>query len=172
MRPAQELELAELARGGELGCIQELPCVHGGLHHHVDLAAAALRLDDLHALVDRRRHRHRARDVLSRVQAGQRHRRVRGDRRVDVHRVHHRVGEQLLIAVISTVDSELVADLLQLLRAALADGVQLGVRVALVDRQKLRPEPEPDDRDADRHCATFIIPCITRQCPGKVQMYG
>jgi hypothetical protein len=68
------------------------------------------------------------------VQAGERHRRVRRDRRVDVHRVDVRVGEQPLVALEPSLDAELVADLLQLLGRPLTDRVQLRVGVTLVDR--------------------------------------
>ena len=96
-----------------------------------------------------------------------------------------RVGEQSLVALEPSLHPELVADLVQLVARPLADRVQLGVRMALVDRQELRAESQSDDGDSDLghdlssnfggkalYGATFIVPCISRQCPGKVQMYG
>ena len=93
---AQELDPAELALVVQLLDEQVLAAVDDGLHHHVDLAALSLRLDDLTALVDRGGHRHRAGHVLAGSERGDRLRGVIGDRRVDVDGVDVRVGEQLL----------------------------------------------------------------------------
>jgi hypothetical protein len=67
---AQKLNPAQLARIVELFHEQVLAAVDDGLHHHVDLAALPLKFDNLPALVDRRRRRHRAGDVLARLQCG------------------------------------------------------------------------------------------------------
>ena len=65
--------------------------------------------DDLPALVHRRRHRHRAGDVLAGLQRGDRLRRVVGDRAVDVDGVDVRVLEQLVVVGVARLDAELVA---------------------------------------------------------------
>ena len=66
---AQELEPAQLALVVQLLDEEVLAAVDDRLHHHVDLAAGALGLDDLAALVDGRGHRHGAGDVLAGLQA-------------------------------------------------------------------------------------------------------
>src|SRR5262249_42621775 len=43
-------------------------------------------------------------------------------------------------------DLERVADRVEFLRVALTDGIHVGVRVVLVDRDELGSEAEPDDR--------------------------
>src|SRR5262249_52363002 len=88
---------------------------------------------------------------------GDRLRGMVGDGRVDVDGVHVRVFEQLVEAGVPLGDAVAVADFVQLGLVAATDGVHLGVRVGLVDRDELGPEPQPDDRHANvvgqRWCA-------------------
>ena len=149
MAAAQELDAPQLALVVQLLHEQVLAAVDHGLHHHVDRAALALRLDDLPALVDRGRHRHRAGDVLAGLQRGDGLRGVVGDRRVDVHRVDVRIAQHFLVARVARGDAEAIAAGVELPAMAAADRVHLRVRVALVDRNELGPEPEPDDADAN-----------------------
>ncbi len=142
---AQELDPPELALVVQLLHEQVLAAVDDGLHHHVDLAALALRLHDLAALVDRRRRRHGAGDVLAGLERCDRLRRVIRDRRIDVDGVDVRVAQQILVARVARRDAEPVAARVELGLVAAADGVHLGVRVPLVDRNELGAEPEPDD---------------------------
>ena len=146
---AQELDAPELALVVELLRKQVLAAVDDGLHHHVDLAALALRFDDLPAFVDRRGRRHRAGDVLPRLEGSNRLRRVVGNRRVDVHRIDVGVREQLLEARIPRLDAELVAAGVELLPIAPADPVHLRVRVLLIDGDELGAETETDDGYSD-----------------------
>ncbi len=85
--PPQELEPAQLAFVVEFLDEQVLSAVNDRLHHHVDLAALALGLDDLAAFVDRCPHRNGAGDVLAGLQGFDRHPGMVGDRRVDMDRV-------------------------------------------------------------------------------------
>src|SRR5262249_36328632 len=71
MAATQELDAAQLALVVQLLGEEVLPAVNDGLHHHVDFAGLALRLDDLPAFVDGRRHRHGAGDVLARLEGGE-----------------------------------------------------------------------------------------------------
>ena len=68
-------------------------------------------LDDLPALVDRGRHRHGAHDVLAGLEGGDRHRRVIGNRRVDVDEIDLRVRQHVLVLRVALLDLEGVADL-------------------------------------------------------------
>jgi hypothetical protein len=67
-------------------------------------------LDDAAAVVDARRHRHRAGDVLARLQRRIVMRRVVGDRRVDVHEVDVGVAQQRRRSRVALLDAERVAD--------------------------------------------------------------
>ena len=140
----------ELALVVQLLHEQVLAAVDDRLHHHVDLAALALRLDDLPALVDGRRHRHGARDVLAGLERRDRLRRVVGDRRVDVHRVDVRVAQQLLVARCSASrcrTGRRTASSSAWSRRQMAYISAFGM--VLVDRNELGAEPEPDDGDAN-----------------------
>ena len=57
------------------------------------------------------------------------------DRRVDVHGIDFRILDQLFEALVALADAVLVADLIQLLLGALADGVHVGVGMVLVNRE-------------------------------------
>ncbi len=71
----------------------------------------------------------------------QRHPGVVGDRAVDVDEIDVLVGEHFLVIGVAFVDAELVADLVQLGFVPPADGDHVRIRMALIDRNKLRPEP-------------------------------
>ena len=60
-----------------------------------------------------------------------------------------RVLQQLVVARVARLDAEAVADLVELLLVAPADGVHLGVRMALIDGNELGAEAEADDGDAN-----------------------
>ncbi len=128
MRAAKELNPTEFALVVHLLDEQIFAGVNDRLHHHVDLADLALKLDDLAAFVDGRRHRHRAGDVLAGLQGGQGLGGMIGDRRIDMHRVHVRVFQQLFVLGIACLDAELIANLVHLGFVAPADGVHLGNR--------------------------------------------
>ena len=74
---------------------------------------------------------------------------VVGDGCVDVDRVDAWIGEQLIVVGEPFLDAILVTDFIQLRLSALADGHHVGIRVALVDRDKLGTEAETDNRDVD-----------------------
>ena len=67
MTTAQKLNPAQLALVVQLLDEQVLPAVDDRLHHHVNLAALPLGLDELLALLDRRCHRNRTGDMLAGV---------------------------------------------------------------------------------------------------------
>ena len=68
---------------------------------------------------------------------------VIGNRRVDVDGVDVRVRQHVVVVVYRLSILKCVADLVQLVRVALADGVHFGVRDALIDRNELGAEAEP-----------------------------
>jgi hypothetical protein len=108
---AQELDAADRAVDDQVLHVQELTRVHDRLHHHVLLARLADGGHDGAALVERRGHRDRARDVLARPQRGDRLLGVRGDRGVDVDGVDVGVAQHLLEAGEALGDAERVTDL-------------------------------------------------------------
>ena len=85
MRRGQMLNLAEFAFLVHLLDEQELAAVDDRFGHHVFQPGLLDLLDDLSALVDGRRHRHRAHHVLAGIERLQRHPGMIGNRAVDVH---------------------------------------------------------------------------------------
>jgi hypothetical protein len=159
MASAQELHAPEFPLVVQLLHEEILAAVHDGFHHHVDLAALALALDDLAALIDGRRRRHCARDVLAGFQRRDRLRRVIGNRGIDVDRVHVRIGEQRRIVGVARFDAESIAAGVELLLVAPANRVHFGIRVALVNRDEFRAESQADNGHPDlsvtAHPASF-----------------
>src|SRR6516165_2777037 len=88
-----------------------------------------------------------------------------GDRRIDVDEIDLRVGEHVFVFRVALVDLEEIADLLELGGRALADGVYVGIRVALVNRDELGAEAEADDGDIDllAHEVPFRVSCQCRR---------
>src|SRR5258708_5813139 len=109
-----ELNAAQLAGVVQPFHEQVLSAVDDGLHHHVDLAALALPLDDLAALLDGRAGRHGAGDVLAGFQRRDRLRRLVRDPRVGVNRVDLRVLQEVLIARIPGLHAEAITAGVQL----------------------------------------------------------
>lgn len=87
--------------------------------------------------------------MLARLQRGDAHPAVIRDRRIDMHRVHLRVLQQFLEIRVSHRHTERIADGVQLLRVALADGIHVRIRMPLVERDELRSETKADDGDID-----------------------
>ena len=110
---AQELDAAQLALVVQLLDEQVFAAVDDGFHHHVDLAARPLGLDELLALLDGGGHRHGAGDVLAGLEGGEALGGVVGDRRVDVDGVDVGVVEQLVVVGVADLDAEAVAALVQ-----------------------------------------------------------
>ena len=146
----EELQPPQFAVFVESLDVQKLPGVHHGLGHHVGQPGLLDEPHDPLAVGDVRGHRHGAEDVFAGLQRRDRHRPVVGDRRIDVHEVDPRVGQHVLEPRVPVRHAVEVGRLVAGRLAAPADGVQLGVRVGLVDRQKLRPEPQADHGHADR----------------------
>ena len=71
------------------------------------------------------------------------------NRRIDMHRMHVRIRQKILIGGISFFDTILVPHFIQLCAGALADGIHVGTGVALIDRDEFGPEPETDDGNVD-----------------------
>ena len=124
---------------------QIFAAVDHGLHHHVDLAALALQLDDLAAFIDRRRRRDRAGDVLAGLQRGDRLRRMIGNRRVDVDGIDVRIGEERVVVGVARLDAEPIAARVELLPIAAADRIHFGIRMALINRDEFRAKAQTDD---------------------------
>ncbi len=145
----QELDFAEFAATIELLHEEKLPRVNHRFHHHVFQAGLARELHDLLAVLDGGGHRHGAGDVFAGAQGLDGLRGVIGDGRVDVHGLDLRIGEQLVVVLITFFDSEVVGDFVELLAVALADGDETGVRMRLINGDELCAEAEPDDGDVD-----------------------
>ena len=149
VRAAQELDPSQLALVVQFLDEEVLAAVDDGFHHHEDLAARPLGLDEPLAVFDAGGHRHGAGDVLAGLEGGEALGGVVGDRRVDVNGVDVGVGEELVVVGVADFDAETVAALLQPLFGAATDGGHLRVGVVLVDRDELGAEAEADDGDAD-----------------------
>ena len=98
---------------------------------------------------------------LPALSAAMAHPGVVGDGRVDVHEIDVAVREQRREIRVALRDAEVFADGVELFPVALADGVAIGVRVLLVDRDELGPEAEPDDGDVDLlgHGRVLLVTC-------------
>ena len=149
MRAAQELDAAELARVAQFADVKEFARIDDRLHHHVILLRLLRGFDDLFAFFDRRGGGHGAGDMFAGLQGGDALRRVQMDGGIDVDRIDIRVLEQVFEAGVTLFDAVLVADLVQLFLGALADGVHVGVGMALVNGDEFRSEPEADDGHID-----------------------
>src|SRR3954447_16184105 len=64
-----------------------------------------------------------------------------------MHEIDVWVSQHILISGVALGDTELVADLVELLLGALADRVHVRLGMLLVDRNKLRSKTQPDDGD-------------------------
>jgi len=66
-----------------------------------------------------------------------------------VDHIHLGIPQQRCVVRISFFHTERVADGIQFLRRPLADSVHVGQGMTLVNRNKLRSEPQADDGDVD-----------------------
>ena len=71
------------------------------------------------------------------------------DRGIDVNSVNFRIFDELLETSVAFFDGKRVANLVQLLLRALADGIHLRVRMTLINRKEFRSKSQPDDGDVD-----------------------
>ena len=142
---AKELDLAQLSLVRHLLDEEELARVHRGFHHHVDLPGFLPRLGHLEAFLDRRGHGDGAARVLSRLEGGDGHGRMGGDRGDDVDGVDLLHLQHVLEARETALHLEHVPDLGELRLVALADRVALRVGMLLVQGDELRPEAETDN---------------------------
>ena len=85
---------------------------------------------------------------------------VQVNRGVDMHRIDFRIVDQFLEALIPFRDTVLVADFVQLLLRALADGIHVRVRVVLVDRDEFLAKPQSDNCDIQLVTAHKYFPFI------------
>jgi hypothetical protein len=104
---------------------------------------------DLLAVGDVRGHRHGAGDMLAGLERLDAHPTVIGNRRIDVHGVDLRVLEHRLEVRVALFDLKGIADGLELLGIALADGMAVRERMTLPDGDEFRPETEADDGDVE-----------------------
>ena len=121
MRRREVLNLAEFAFVVELLDEQVFAAVDDGFGHHVFQPGGADQTDDLSGLVQGRRHRHGAHDVLAGLQRGDRLRSVIGDRAVDVDEIHVWIGQHVAEIGVARGDAEPIADFIQSALRSLAD---------------------------------------------------
>ena len=151
MRGLHVLDLAELALVIELLDEKVFPAVHDRFGHHVLQSGFADQPDDLPGLVKVRRHRHRAHDVLARLQRCDCLGSMIGNRAVDVDEINVRIGQNLAKIGVASGDAEPIADFVQPALRSLADRRDLGFRVRPIDRNELRTKTKPDES-----CARFF----------------
>jgi hypothetical protein len=141
------LNLAEFALRVEFLEKEELARVNDRFGHHVLEAGLLHQLDDLLAILDGRRHRHRTHDVLAGFEGRDGHRRVIRNRRIDMHGIDLRILEEVCVALVPGADAGGVADLVELLSRPLANRVHVRERVLLINRNEFGAESEADDGD-------------------------
>ena len=80
-------------------------------------------------------------------------------RGVDMHDVDFRIPQHLGIIRVTDVDSKIIPGLVQLFPRALADGVHVGMRIALINRNEFFSEFETDDGDVQflRHAGILRL---------------
>ncbi len=166
MRGLHVLDLAKLAGVVKLLDIQVFAAVDDGFGHHVLETGLAHERDDFLGLLDRRRHRHGADDVLARLEGGDRHGGMVGDRAVDVDDIDLRIGQDFTEIGVAVLDPELVADLIEMRLCALGDRRDLSIRMRLIDGNELRTETKPDDADA--YLFHGILPCLVGWSIGTI----
>ena len=145
MRGLHVLNFAEFALVVELLDEQVFPAVHDGFGHHVLQSGFADQSDDLPGLVQARRHRNGAHDVLAGLEGRDRLRSMIGDRTVDVHEIHIRIGQHLPEIGVARGDAKPIADFIQSALRSLADRRDLGSWMRLIDRNELRTEAKSDE---------------------------
>ncbi len=112
--------------------------------HHVLQARLFHQVDNLPALVDRRCHRYRAEHVFAGPQGGDRHGGMIGNGRIDMDEVDFRIGQYVVVAGVPFVDTQGIANLVQMALGSLADGNRTGQGMLLVDGDELGPEAQAD----------------------------
>jgi hypothetical protein len=155
--------LPSLTGIAQLFDVQVLARVDHGFHHHVLLARGFRSLDDLPALVNAGSHRHGAGDVLAGFQRRHAHRRMLVNGGVDVHHIDVGIFEHLVVVGVALLDVEGVADGIELILAALANGVHIGIRVILVDGDELCPEAQAGYGNIDLFIHLFALRLVKFQ---------
>ena len=146
MAASQELNTAQHTPVVQILGEQILATVDHRLHHHVGLARLLLGFDDLSAFFNRYSHRHRAGHMLASVECRDGLLGMIGNRAVDVHRIDVRIFQQFFVTAVSLGHAELVATCFEFSLVASADRVHLGIRVLLIDRNKLGTKPQTHNR--------------------------
>jgi hypothetical protein len=88
-----------------------------------------------------------------------------GDGRIDMDGVDIRVFEQPVDVVVSFCHAKSVADGIQLFAGALADGVHVGVGMALVDGDEFGAKAQPDNGDVNFSLAHALRIAVTSDGP-------
>ena len=149
MAGLHELQLAEFPLVEQLFQEEILARIHDRLGHHVFKAGLLLQIDDLFAVGDAGSHRNRTSNVFARFQASHAHPAVVGNRGVDVDGIEVRVFEQLAVIGVAFLDAERIADRIELRPVTLADRVQVGLGMPLVEGDEFSSETQTDNRNID-----------------------
>jgi len=147
--PAHELDSPEFPRVAQFTNEQELASIDGSLHHHVVLAVAFCRVDDLSAFFNSGGGGHGASDMLAGVERGNALGCVKMNGRVDMDRIHFRIAKEGFEIRIALLYSELVADFVQPRLGALADRIHVRLGMVLINRNKFLAEPQTDNSHID-----------------------
>ena len=148
MAGLEELEFAQVPIVVEFLHVEEFTGVNHGFHHHVLHAAFRGKFDDGLAILHRGSHRNGTGHVLARAHGLQGRLGMMRDRGVDVNGIDIGIFKQLRVIGESLDDTVLVGDLVQVLLVALAQGHDLGVGMALIDRDELGSKAEANDGDS------------------------
>ena len=82
-----------------------------------------------------------------------------GNGRVDMHCVHLRIFDELIEIGVALLHTECVANGIQLLFGALANGIHRGVGVALIDGNEFSAESETDDGHLNLSSTHLFVGC-------------
>ena len=160
----QKLQLSELPLIVELLHEEKLPGVNHRLHHHVFQAGLLTKLHDLSAILHRSRHGHGASNMLPGLQGRNRMRRMIRNRGINMNRIDLRISQESVVIIIALFDAILISDFIQGRLRPLANSRHIGVRMTLINGDKLGTKSQPDNRDINilvRHEAqTLAIPPI------------
>jgi hypothetical protein len=145
---AGERNLAEVAPLVALLHHEELAGVGRGFHHHVRLAARALRADHALEVLHRGGHRHSAGTMLSTFEDPDRLFRVQRDRRHEVNCIDLWIGEDIVEAGVLSLDAEAAARPRELLGVGVGQCHPFDIGMIPINRRELGAEPYTHKRNS------------------------
>ena len=144
-----KLNLSQRPTVGELFDEKKLARIDNCFGHHVAQACLLNQIHDCFAFFQARCHRHRAHHMLAGSERSNRHWSMVWNGCVEMHSVNIRIVQNIGIVLVAPLDAVGCADLIEFFPRPLADGEASGVRMLLVDRNKLSTKTEANDGDCN-----------------------